>query len=131
MEQEERRKAINSWAKSAAEDLEIAEKLFGLKKFSYCLFFCQLALEKILKAIFIKTNDSYPPPTHKLQRLAKLANTSVNREKEQSLAEITTFNIEARYDIYKEKLYKIATREFTEKYLSTTHKLFVYFKQLV
>ncbi len=112
------------WLDSAAEDLTLAGDLFGLKRFSYCLFFCQLALEKLLKAIFVKRKQTTAPPIHNLVRLADEAGISVTNAQKETKSEITTFNIEARYDIYKDKLYKKATKEFTANYLSITTKLF-------
>ena len=42
--------------------------------------------------------------------------------------EITTFNIEARYDIHKERLYKKATGDFTRQYLSRSEELFLWIR---
>jgi len=114
----------NYWLDSATEDLTLARDLFDLKRFSYCLFFCQLALEKMLKGIFAKRKESAAPPIHNLVRLADESGIKVTKAQKEALSEITTFNIEARYDIYKDKLYKKATQEFTEKYLDITTKLF-------
>lgn len=130
MKKEEKTKLEKAWLNSADEDLETAKSLFKLTRYNGCLFFCHLAIEKILKALFLKTNDDYPPVTHKLVRLAKLSAIKLDKETETFLAEITTFNVEARYDILKEKLYKKATRQFTKKYLEITRKIFIDFKKL-
>lgn len=76
-----------------------------------------MTLEKVLKAIFLNRNNTYPPPTHKLVRLAIQSKIKLDEESKKNLAEITTFNVEARYDILKEKLYKKATKDYTQKYL--------------
>lgn len=131
MEKQEKVKLKKAWLTSAIEDLATAKGLFKLKRYSGCLFFCHLTIEKVLKALFLKQHDNYPPPTHKLVRLAKLSKINLNKETEIYLAEITTFNIEARYDILKEKLYKKATEKFTKKYLDLTKKLFTNFKNLL
>ncbi len=47
------------------------------------------------------------------------------------LREMTTFHIEARYDVIKDKLYKKATKEFTLKYFKITKKLLNYFISLI
>jgi len=122
---------IKAWLRSADEDFETAYGLFDLKRYSGALFFCHLALEKVLKALFLKKNKSYPPPTHKLIRLANLAKIELNEETKKYLAEITTFNIEARYDILKERLYKKATKDYTKKYLTITEKLINNFKKML
>jgi len=131
MEIKESDKLQKAWVKSADEDLETANDLFKLGRFSGCLFFCHLVIEKTLKAIYIKVNDTYPPPTHKLISLANLSKLELTKEHKLYLTEITTFNVEARYDIFKEKLYKKATSKFTRKYLDITKELFVQFKRLL
>lgn len=120
-----------AWLKSAIEDLKIAQDLFRLKHYSYALFFCHLSLEKILKTIYLKQNKKYPIMTHKLAKLATTTKINLNDEQIDRLNEITTFNVEARYDIVKEKLYKKATKEFTQKYLNITTTLFKYLKTLL
>ncbi len=127
----EKEKLQNAWLKSANKDLKVSEDLFEGKHYNYCLFFCQLTLEKLLKALFVKNKKRYPPITHDLTRLAKKASLKLNQEKLDLLAEITTFNVEARYDIFKEKLYKKATKDFTKKYLKITKEFYKYFKNLI
>ena len=131
MEIKEKDELQKAWLKSATEDLETAKDLFKLGRFSGCLFFCHLVIEKTLKAIYIKVNDTYPPPTHKLMNLANLSKLELNKELKLYLTEITTFNVEARYDIFKEKLYKKATKEFTQRYFNITKELFIKFKNLL
>jgi len=63
---------IEYWLKSAANDWETAEYLFQGKKYVYCLFLAHLVLEKLIKAHWVKDNDSnYPPKTHNLVYLLK------------------------------------------------------------
>ncbi|MBU1327058.1 HEPN domain-containing protein [Patescibacteria group bacterium] len=44
------------------------------------------------------------------------------------LNEMTTFNVEARYDIFKQKLYKKATKEYTERFLALTKEILAWLK---
>lgn len=127
MEISERERFERFWRESANEDLETAEDLFKLKKFSACLFFCHLAIEKILKALVIEATDSYPPAIHDLVKLAQKAKIAITKTQEKQLDEITSFNIEARYDVIKDKLYKKATKEYTNKYLKVTQNFFKFF----
>jgi len=64
-----------------------------------------------------------------MELLASLAVDSINQEMKDWLAEITTFNVEARYDIFKEKLHKKATKTFTKKYFDITVNLYDFFKK--
>lgn len=117
---------VQKWVYSAKEDLEIAKELLRSKRNAYCLFFCQLSLEKILKAVIVDITDDAPPTTHDLVKLAAAANLSPSTEQEVQLREITTFNIEARYDIHKERLYKKATPDFASTYLIITEEFFLW-----
>ncbi|MBI5123201.1 HEPN domain-containing protein [Candidatus Roizmanbacteria bacterium] len=131
MEERERKYFQKAWLESAVEDLETAKDLFDLGRFSGCLFFCHLVIEKTLKAVYIKVKDTYPPPIHKLVNLAELSKVKLNTDLKLNLTEITTFNVEARYDIFKEKLYKRATKDFTQKYFDITKKIFIKLKKLL
>ncbi len=122
-------KAILKWKESATDDLDTAQILFVSKKYVYCLFFCHLALEKMLKSLCILQMNDAPPITHDLLKLALTAKLTLTSIQENNLREITTFNIEARYDIYKQRLYKKATEEFTSSYLALTRELFLWIEQ--
>ncbi len=130
MDKDEKSRLQKGWIESAIEDLEMANELLKMKRNHYSLFFCQLSLEKLLKGIFIKKSDTHPPKTHDLTKLVRLINPDIDTAILEQLAEITTFNIEARYDVYKEKLYKKADESFTKKYLAITNDLFNHFKKM-
>lgn len=131
MDNNEKKGLINAWINSAHEDLKTSEGLFYLKRFSGCLFFCHLTVEKLLKAVYIKKKDTYPPYAHKLAKLAKDASVKLTQKQTEELVEITTFNIEARYDIFKQKLYKKATKAYAQKYLKITQELLTFFTSLL
>lgn len=48
------KKIVKAWIKSSDEDLNTAQGLFQLERYSGCLFFCHLSIEKIIKAIYLK-----------------------------------------------------------------------------
>lgn len=117
---------VHKWVQSAQEDLGVAKELLSNKRYAYCLFFCQLSLEKLLKALIIDKTDDAPPITHDLVKLAAAAQLSTDDRQVLQLREITTFNVEARYDIHKDRLYKKATQEFTKMYMVVTEELFIW-----
>ena len=121
--------AIEYWIKSSDEDYKTAEALLSLNRFSHALFFCHLAIEKMLKAlVVIKTNDD-SPFAHNLLRLSELTGISFSKEQLDLMDEINTFNIKARYDDYKFEFYKKATKEYSEKYFKQTTNLHIWLKQ--
>ena len=131
MEIKERDELQRAWLKSSKEDYKIAEDLIDMKHYQWALFLCHIAIEKVLKASYIKINDQYPPPIHKLVKLAADCKIELSEEQVDDLREMTSFNIEARYDIIKDKLYKKATKEYTKKYFQKTKNLLNYFISLI
>lgn len=123
-------KIINYWLTAAKQDFETAELLFKNKRYHYSLFFCHISIEKILKGIFVKNIDSAPPFTHDLLRLAEQASIPLTTRLKNELAEITTFNIEARYDDYKLSFYKKATESFSGKYIKITKRILKWLNRL-
>ncbi|HCS78702.1 TPA: DNA-binding protein [Patescibacteria group bacterium] len=87
-----------------------------LKHYDWSLFFWHLALEKILKGLITK-HEKIPPPVHRLDKLALLAEIKLTSEQVDQLKEISSFNLEARYDDYKHKFYKKATKEFALRWI--------------
>jgi len=120
---ENERKIVQYWFKASKQDIESAEILFKNGKYHHALFFCHLSIEKILKAIIVKTTQDAPPLLHDLVRLAERTGIKLSMKQKIELAEISTFNIEARYDDYKLSFYKKANKRFTSKYLNKTIKI--------
>ena len=117
------REVIKYWLTGSKEDFDSAEILYKNKKYHHALFFCHLSIEKMLKAIIVKSTKTAPPLTHDLVRLAERAGVPLNELKKNELAEITTFNIEARYDDYKLSFRKKAKKQFSLKYLDKTKEM--------
>ena len=90
------------WILSATHDLESAESMFDSQRYDWCLFAGHLALEKILKAIYVDRNESeIPLKIHNLVRLAELSKIALTEEQRFDLDTINDFNIQARYPDYK------------------------------
>ncbi len=122
---------IEYWITSSKDDLDTAKKLFEAKKYHHSLFFVHLALEKILKATHVSKQKQAALPVHDLIRLAEKASVEIDREVTLQLAEISTFNVAARYDDYKFKFYKKATHEYAKKWLGIGNKLYTMFSQQI
>ncbi len=107
---------IKNWLLKAEKDVETAEDLYKSKHYDWCLFIWHLAIEKVLKAKIMSLEKEYLF-THKLINLAKLAEYPIDKKTLEQLREITSFNIEARYDDYKLSFYKKATKEYASKWI--------------
>ena len=112
------------WLVEAEESLTVAGHLFDKKDYSYSLFFGHLAIEKLLKAIYVKNVDENVPRSHNLPKIAKAARLDVSDEMQDDLIRITAFNIEARYPDYKREFRKKCTAEFTATELKKSLEVF-------
>ena len=116
------------WLNSAERDWKTARGLFDLKRYDSCLFFCHLALEKILKGLVAQNTKEPVPHIHDLAKLASIAKLKLTEEQIQQLRVITTFNISARYDDIKLAFYKKCTEIFTKKHFGISKELFIWLK---
>jgi HEPN domain-containing protein len=120
---------ITYWCESAQHDLEAAESMFESGRYDWCLFVAHLALEKIIKAIFVDRNDNnIPPKIHNLVRLAELSKIELSDEQKFILDKINDFNIQARYPDYKLEFYKRCTKEYTTEYFDKIKEFYRWFK---
>ena len=87
---------VNFWIKSAQGAFEMPDFLFNNKKYPDSLFYGQLALEKLLKAVYIARQDNPPPYVHDLLYLENKAELNVPDEIARDLKIISGFNIYAR-----------------------------------
>ena len=117
------------WRERATDDKATAKALLKSKRYSACLFFTHIYLEKTLKALAIKQTGKAAPYTHDLLYLIDIAKIELSKEQEELFREINTFNIRARYDDYKSGFYKKATKDFTIKYFELANKLYLWLEK--
>ena len=93
-------KYVLHWLERSKYDLETAKAMLDTRRYLYLACMCQQAVEKLLKAI-IAQHGKENLPIHNLNRLAELAELIGELEEEQIdlLAELTAYNIVARYEI--------------------------------
>ena len=111
---------MNYWIESADEDFNVMLDLKEKNRNTYCLFFGQMVIEKLLKALYAKNNKGapYAPKTHDLLYLAEKLNLELTEEQEVILNEIMTFNLSTRYDDYKRAFYNKCTDEYTKEQIN-------------
>ena len=116
---DQKEKLIDYWVRSAEYDLEVSESLYEKSRFHYSLFFGHLAIEKILKALFVKKKSIHAPFSHSLTYLVEKAGIEIQQERLERLAGFMDFYIEGRYpgdldDIFR-KYNPTLTREKREE----------------
>jgi HEPN domain-containing protein len=116
-------KLKNHWLDSSDKDFQTMLNLYNSKDYNWSLFIGHIVIEKLLKANYVINKKEYAPFTHDLLRLAKLGGLEVEVEKSNWLDTVTTFNINARYESYKQEFYKKCTLEFTEIWIKRIKEL--------
>lgn len=110
-------KLIKYWSDNSDEDFDTMITLFESKKFNWALFVGHLMIEKLLKALYVKTNNDYPPYIHNLLRLAEKCGLELTDDQKLFIVTVTAFNINARYDDYKMSFQQKCTPEFTATWI--------------
>lgn len=105
---------VQHWLDSANLNYETMTHMVDSKDYSWALFLGHLVIEKTLKAIYVKRLEKHAIFTHDLLRLSSKIGLDLSEEQEEWLDRITTFNLNARYDNYKQEFYKLCTKEFTD-----------------
>ncbi len=113
---------------NAEQKFAATKTLFRNGHYLECLFFCHLSLELYLKSIVVLSTKQPPPFIHDLRRLAEIAGLPLDQEVVVGLEQVNDFNIRARYDDYKRRMYKQATKPFTQRQLETTTSIVLWLK---
>jgi len=109
----ETEKTIKYWLESGEYDLTVAQSLYEKKKYPYSLFFGHLALEKLLKAVYVTSKKQHAPFTHSLPLLAEKAGIDMPKEILIKLREFMEFYFESRYPDEQKTFYKKCTGKYT------------------
>ncbi|MCG2695739.1 HEPN domain-containing protein [Candidatus Parcubacteria bacterium] len=120
---------ISYWREMADHDWKTAQSLWQSKRYDACLFYCHLALEKLLKGLVTQETEKTAPYIHDLEELSKRANIDVDYESLQQLAAFTNFNMRCRYPRHKQAFYKLCTCKFSEPYFNKTKPLMLWLKK--
>src|SRR6056297_657428 len=124
-------KIKNYWLEEATESLQVTKHLFEKGDYSYSLFFVHLALEKMLKAIYVSRKNEHAPFIHNLQRLAEISDIHLTQDQKDALIKITTFNMETRYPDEKRSFRKKCTKEFTKMEIEEAEEIFKWLESIL
>jgi HEPN domain-containing protein len=110
---------IKYWLESSDDNYQSMQNMFNNGEYIWSLFVGHLCIEKLLKALYVKTVGEIVPRSHDLYKLAAKCDLEMSEERMDALQYVTLFNIEARYETYKREFYQKCTRAFTEKSILT------------
>lgn len=119
-------KQIEYWINSAKSDLDTAELLIRETRYTHGLFFCHLAIEKVLKAHVVKTTGQVPPKTHNLIYLLDITNLEFEEKDEEFLGILMKYQLEGRYPDYNPV---VPAAEKVSDYLNVTKKLLTWIER--
>lgn len=111
------------WINSSERDFRTLNNLYNSGDYHWSLFIGHLVIEKLLKSCYVHIHKNHPPFTHDLLRLAKMVGLIIDDTQSDWLDTITTFNISARYENYKEEFYKKCTPDFTLTWINNIKEL--------
>ena len=112
------------WQQGYKNSWETAAILYKNQRYSDCLFYCHLSLEKLLKAIYVFKHKQHSPFIHDLVILAEKSGIELTKRQLEDLEIITTFNIAGRYAEIKSQFYKSCNNKNTaKKYYNITEDL--------
>lgn len=91
------KKQAEYWHTGSLSDIDTAGILIDKNKLSEGLFFCHLAIEKILKALYVKNLSEYAPKSHNLFMLCEKSNITPEEDVEILLGILMKYQAEGRY----------------------------------
>lgn len=114
---------INHWREASDQNYATMQNLLNTKEYSWSLFLGHLVIEKLIKALYVKKLKTHPVFSHDLLRLVKKIEIELPDNYDEWLDTITTFNLNARYDDFKQSFYKLCTKEFSNEWISKIETL--------
>ncbi len=108
---------VNYWIEASDKDFKTMLDLYQTQNNNWALFMGHLVIEKLLKALYVKSKGEFPPMIHDLRRICESAEIDLDVSQQTLLDSISRFNIKARYDDYKQSFYQLCTDSFTAEWL--------------
>ena len=104
------------WVDTAEDDWGAVDAMFIADYYQHCLFWAHLVLEKLAKALWVKTHqENIPPKVHNITWLLEESNIDLGEEMMKFLEDFNKFQLAGRYPDYTNKIQKMCTKEFTSE----------------
>jgi len=105
-------RVVQYWLTTAADDWTAAEHLFQSGDYPHALFFAHLYLEKLLKALIVRSTGEHAPISHHLRYLAERGGLDLTPEQKAFLVRVTEYAVRTRYPDMALQFKRQCTREF-------------------
>jgi HEPN domain-containing protein len=119
----------DEWFSQAQYDIGTAESLIAAGRYPPVIFFCHLALEKALKALYVEKYNDIPEKTHSLVLLVDLLELDPPPHLLDSLIVINRLGITGRYPHNLEKVLEQYTKGQTQKLVKETQEILTWLIQ--
>lgn len=119
----------NHWIEMSDKDFNTMNNLHKSRDYHWSLFMGHLVIERLIKACIVNETKNHAPFSHDLLRLSVHAKMELPKEYLDWLDTITTFNLNTRYDSYKQEFYKKCTDEYTTSWIEKIKTLRSWIKQ--
>ena len=115
-----------NWLSLAEYDLATAKAMLQTERYLHVAFMCQQAIEKVLKACYVRRRASTPPYTHNLLRLIKelTFEGEMGDEMMEAIEDLNSYYIESRYTEDIEELTSQLTEAKATSILESTEGIF-------
>ncbi|MFO7723391.1 MAG: HEPN domain-containing protein [Bacteroidales bacterium] len=127
----ETHKMIHYYIESSDKDFKTMMDLYQTRNNAWALFIGHLVVEKLLKALYLKRTNEFPPLIHDLRRILEKAGFEPEENQKIILDSISRFNIRARYDDYKQSFNKLCTDSFTEEWIGKIKEIRQWIKTML
>ncbi|WP_372947120.1 HEPN domain-containing protein [Mariniphaga sp.] len=124
-------KIVKHWIETSDDDFNTMLTLYNSKSYGWSLFLGHISTEKLLKALYVKKFKEHAPFTHNLYRLGELIGLEMSDEFSDWLDEITSFNLNARYDDYKKEFYSLCTPDYTQNWIEKIKIIRTWIKEML
>ena len=115
---------IDYWTDTAENDWVTVDALFATKRYSHCLFWAHLVLEKLAKAHWVKNHEeNIPPKVHNIVWLLEDSGIEISTEDMMFLEVFNRFQLSTRYPDYLRKIDNICTEELTVNQLDKVKEI--------
>ena len=115
---------IDYWVQTAENDWVTVDALFAAKRYSHCLFWAHLVLEKLAKAHWVKNHeDNIPPKVHNIVWLLEESGVEVSPDDMMFLEVFNRFQLSTRYPDYLRRIEQICTEELTVNQLDKVKEI--------
>jgi HEPN domain-containing protein len=116
---------ITYWKLSAEKSWNASKHLFEKADYVESLFFAHLALEKLIKAHWVKDNvQDIPPRIHNIRRLAEDTILVLDTNQVGLMEKMNTFQMEGRYPDYRFTIYQMFDQKNSKEVLDETEILY-------